>query len=294
MTLTNRVIVVGAAGQVGGALMAQLGDRGHAITKQQANIANRSELLRSLTNAGPAHLLINAAAYTNVDRAESEPELAHAVNGDAPGWMAEWAADQHIPFVHYSTEYVFPGGKPEPWTESDKPSPLSAYGASKLAGEQAVRAVGGQDITLRTSWVYDDSTRNFVGRVLERAATVDQLTMVGGQKGAPTYAPDLAKTTLAIAEALTSKSTTLPNLLHLTGAGSAWRPEYARAIIALALSSGLLSRDVAVVEVPETVQTDGAARPQSCILDCSRASALGFTLPDWRSSLAQSINVRSR
>ena len=294
MTLANRVIVVGAAGQVGGALMAQLGDRGHAITKQQANIANRSELLRSLTNAGPAHLLINAAAYTNVDRAESEPELAHAVNGDAPGWMAEWAADQHIPFVHYSTEYVFPGGKPEPWTESDKPSPLSVYGASKLAGEQAVRAVGGQDITLRTSWVYDDSTRNFVGRVLERAATVDQLTMVGGQKGAPTYAPDLATTTLAIAEALTSKSTTLPNLLHLTGAGSAWRPEYARAIIALALSSGLLSRDVAVVEVPETVQTDGAARPQSCILDCSRASALGFTLPDWRSSLAQSINVRSR
>jgi dTDP-4-dehydrorhamnose reductase len=294
MTLANRVIVVGAAGQVGGALMAQLGDRGHAITKQQANIANRSELLRSLTNAGPAHLLINAAAYTNVDRAESEPELAHAVNGDAPGWMAEWAADQHIPFVHYSTEYVFPGGKPEPWTENDKPSPLSVYGASKLAGEQAVRAVGGQDITLRTSWVYDDSTRNFVGRVLERAATVDQLTMVSGQKGAPTYAPDLAATTLAIAEALTSKSTTLPNLLHLTGVGSAWRPEYAREIIALALSSGLLSRDVAVVEVPEAVQADGAARPQSCLLDCSLASTLGFMLPGWRSSLAQSITARSR
>ena len=294
MTSTRHVIVVGAAGQVGGALMRLLGDRGVSITRKEADMTNRADLLRALANAGPARLLINAAAYTNVDRAESEPALAHVVNGEAPGWMAEWAAEQQIPFVHYSTEYVFPGGQPEPWSERDTPAPLSVYGASKLAGERAVRAVGGLDITLRTSWVYDDSARNFVGRVLERAATVDQLTMVADQKGAPTYAPDLAATTLAIADAMTAKGVELPNLLHLTGAGSVWRPDYARTIVSLARDSGLLARDVTVVDAPVSAQADGASRPQSCLLDCSLAESFGFTLPDWQSSLARSMSARSR
>ena len=150
MSESPRTIVLGAAGQVGSSLVQQLSENGIGITRKDADITNKADLYRVLERAGPVSALINAAAYTDVERAESERELAFAVNADAAGWAAAWASKQHIPFVHYSTEYVFPDGSDHLWLEDDAPAPVNTYGESKLAGELAVRSAYPESVVIRT------------------------------------------------------------------------------------------------------------------------------------------------
>ena len=162
MTAADRTLVIGATGQVGSSLLLQLGSTGVGVSRNEADFSNRVDLVRALDAVGPVQAVINAAAYNNVDRAESERDEAFRINADLPGWIAEWAAARKVPFLHYSTEYVFPNGDGVAWREDDAPAPLNVYGESKLAGERAVHQAHGKSIVIRTSWVYSAGTSNFV------------------------------------------------------------------------------------------------------------------------------------
>jgi dTDP-4-dehydrorhamnose reductase len=291
MTAAPRTIVLGAAGQVGSALMAQLGDAGVGITRKDANITVRSELINALENAGPANALINAAAYIDVERAESERDLAFAVNADAAGWAAAWAADRKIPFAHYSTEYVFPDGNGKPWHERDQTAPLNAYGASKLAGETAVREANPHGLIIRTSWVYSEQANSFVRKVLQLAAANSALTMVADQWGSPTYAPALARATLRLTQDASLRSHIAGGVIHLASGRAVSRAEFARTIIAVGVAEGVLKRAIPVLDISSDAYASAAQRPLHCVLDCTQSEALGVHLGSWDDSL--SIAVRA-
>jgi dTDP-4-dehydrorhamnose reductase len=233
--------------------------------------------------------VINAAAYNNVDRAESERGEAFRINADLPGWLAEWSAAREIPFVHYSTEYVFPDGNDSAWHEGDAPAPLNVYGESKLAGERAVQQVHGDSIVIRTSWVYSVGRSNFVRRVLDLAALGNPLTMVSDQVGSPTDAGDLARTTLALLHS-PSRGVAMSNqILHLAGSGSVNRAEFSRAIIEAGVHAGVIPSGVLVNETSTSELTTAARRPTNCVLDCSKARALGIELAPWQESLKRVV-----
>lgn len=291
MTGAPRTIVLGAAGQVGSSLMAQLGDAGVGLTRQDANITVRSELISALDNAGPACALINAAAYIDVERAESERDLAFAVNADAAGWAATWAAERSIPFVHYSTDYVFPSGNGNPWREGDQTGPLNAYGESKLAGEIAVREAYPRGLVIRTSWVYSENSNNFVRKVLQLAASKPSLSMVTDQWGSPTFAPALAQATLRITQDAAVASSIAGGVIHLASGRAVSRAEFARTIIKVGVAEGVLKAAVPVTDVSTDAYISAAQRPLQCVLDCSQSEALGVHLGPWEDSL--SIAVRA-
>lgn len=291
MTGAPRTIVLGAAGQVGSSLMAQLGDAGVGLTRQDANITVRSELISALDNAGPACALINAAAYIDVERAESERDLAFGVNADAAGWAAAWAAERSIPFVHYSTEYVFPSGNGNPWREGDQTGPLNAYGESKLAGEIAVREAYPRGLVIRTSWVYSENSNNFVRKVLQLAAAKPSLSMVADQWGSPTFAPDLAQATLRITQDAALAPSIAGGVLHLASRRAVSRAEFARIIIDVGVAEGVLKVAVPVIDISSDAYISAVRRPLHCVLDCSQSEALGVHLGPWEDSL--SIAVRA-
>ena len=289
MTAAGRTLVIGANGQVGSSLLLQLGSSGVGVSRNEADFSNRVDLVRALDAVGPVQAVINAAAYNNVDRAESERDEAFRINADLPGWLAEWAAAREIPFVHYSTEYVFPDGNGAAWREGDAPAPLNVYGESKLAGERAVQQVRGDSIVIRTSWVYSAGTSNFVRRVLELAAIGNPLTMVSDQEGSPTDAADLARATLSLLQNTNRGGLMNDQLLHLAGSGSVNRAEFSRAIIQAGVHAGVIRSAVQVNETSSSEQTAAARRPTNCVLDCSKARALGIKLAPWQESLTRVV-----
>ena len=289
MTAGERTIVIGASGQVGSSLLAQLGASGVGVSRNEADFSNRVDLVRALDVLGPVQAVINAAAYNNVDGAESERGEAFLINADLPGWIAEWAAAREVPFVHYSTEYVFPDGNSAAWREGDAPAPLNVYGESKLAGERAVQQVRGDSIVIRTSWVYSAGTSNFVHRVLELAAIGNPLTMGSDQVGSPTDAADLARATLVLLQSKNRAEVMNDQLLHLAGSGSVNRAEFSRAIIETGVRAGVIRSAVPVNETSASEQTSAARRPTNCVLDCAKAGAFGITLAPWQESLTRVV-----
>ena len=289
MTAAGRTIVVGANGQVGSSLLVQLGASGVGISRTEAQLGSRDDLVRALDAVGPVQAVINAAAYNNVDGAESERGEAFLINADLPGWLAEWSAARAVPFVHYSTEYVFPDGHSVAWRESDSPAPLNTYGESKLAGERAVQRVDGNSVVIRTSWLYGTSKSNFVRRVLELAALGKPLTMVSDQVGSPTDAADLARATLALLQREDREKVMGNRILHLAGSGSVDRAEFSRAIIEAGVHAGVIPHAIPVTETTTSEFVAAARRPTNCVLDCAKARALGIELPSWRESLARVV-----
>ena len=289
MTAAGRTLVIGATGQVGSSLLLQLGTSGVGVSRNEADFSDRVDLVRALDAVGPVQAVINAAAYNNVDRAESERDEAFRINADLPGWIAEWAAAREVPFVHYSTEYVFPDGNGAAWRESDAPTPLNVYGESKLAGERAVQQATGDRIVIRTSWVYSAGTSNFVRRVLELAASGNPLTMVSDQVGAPTDAADLARATLLLLQSKNRAEVMNDQLLHLSGSGSVNRADFSRAIIDAGVNAGVIRSAVPVNETSSSEQTSAARRPTNCVLDCAKARAFGITLAPWQASLTRVV-----
>jgi dTDP-4-dehydrorhamnose reductase len=235
--------------------------------------------------AAEADAVINAAAYTAVDRAEEELELAHAVNAAAPGAMAEAATARGLPFLHVSTDYVFDGTPGRPWREDDPTGPLGAYGRSKLAGEQAVAAAGGPHVVLRTSWVFSAHGTNFVKTMLRVGAERDTLRVVDDQTGGPTAARAIAEALLAIAEAFAA-GRGRSGVFHFAGAPDISWAGFARAIFALqAERTG--ARVPQVVPIPTADYPTPARRPLNSALDCTRIrAAYGIARPDWRAGLA--------
>lgn len=291
MNRAPRTIVLGAHGQVGSSLMQMLGGTGVGITRKEADITNRVALFRALDGAGPVSALVNAAAYTDVESAERERELAFAVNAHAPGWAAEWASERNIPFVHFSTEYVFPDGGERFWQEGDATAPLNVYGESKREGERAVHDAHQEGIIIRTSWVFSEQPGNFVRKVLELAKSNRTLSVVSDQVGRPTFAADLANLVLRIGRDPSLRSRIPGGMLHLASDGPLSKFDFARAIVDVGVAEGVLSRAVPVLEI-KTDQFDSATRrPLRCVLDTSLAKSLGLQMPPLSQSLTTAVRA---
>jgi dTDP-4-dehydrorhamnose reductase len=228
-----------------------------------------------------AEAVILAAAWTAVDRAEAERDAAFAVNATAPGAIARACAARGLPLVHISTDYVFAGTGTAPHRPGDPTGPLSAYGASKLAGEEAVRAAGGVHAILRTSWVFSAHGTNFVKTMLRLSATRDRLSVVADQTGGPTWAGDIADACLTVAAAL-ARDPALTGTYHYAGAPDVSWAGFARAILSVA------GRSTMVEDIPTTGYPTPAPRPANSRLDCTATeTAFGLPRPDWQPGLAQ-------
>ena len=230
-----RILVTGADGQVGRALLRNFGGSAEVIgyNRKALDLSDAGQIRRKVREAAP-DVIINAGAYTAVDRAESERVLAMAVNGNAPGVLAEEARRASSLLVHYSTDYVFDGSKDGPWVEEDATNPLNVYGASKLAGEEAIRATGGRYLIFRTSWVYAAEGSNFVLTMLRLGRERDSLNVVDDQIGAPTTAAELARATHTIVTGVLEDrfgaEDHWPGLYHMTCGGKVSWCGLARAI----------------------------------------------------------------
>ncbi len=281
------LLVFGRTGQVACALRA-LTDSGaygpvDYIGRDVGDLS-QPESCAEVIRARAPHAVINAAAYTAVDRAEDEEALATVINATAPTAMALACAASDIPFVHISTDYVFPGSGITPWRPEDPVSPLNAYGRSKRAGEEGVMAAGGRWAILRTSWVFSETGSNFVKTMLRLSETRDALNVVADQIGGPTPAAAIAAACLEIATQL-SQAPEKAGLYHFSGAPDASWADFATTIFACA------GRSVSVTPIPSSAYPTPAQRPLNSRLDCqSLETAFGITRPDWRAALPKIVH----
>lgn len=272
------LLVFGQTGQVATELARRAPDALY-LGRAAADLADPEACAAAIAAHRPTGV-INAAAYTAVDRAEEDEALATTINGAAPGAMARACAALDIPLVHISTDYVFDGTGETPWREHDPTAPLGAYGRSKLAGEEAVRGAGGAHAILRTSWVFSAHGANFVKTMLRLGRERDALRVVADQVGGPTPAGDIAATSLQVLDLL-RKNREKSGTYHYSGAPDTSWAGFARAIFDLA---GL---KVAVEEIPTSAYPTPAARPLNSRLDCAQLETVfGITRPDWRAGLA--------
>jgi dTDP-4-dehydrorhamnose reductase len=287
-----KIAVTGGPGQLVLSMLERGPLRGHevvAVGPPELDLAAPDDdaihaaFAASFGGAGP-DVIVNAAAHTAVDKAEGEAGLAHAINGAGAGAVARAAAALGVPVVQVSTDYVFAGDKPAPYVESDATGPTGVYGASKLAGEQAVAAAGGNYAILRTAWVYSPFGANFIKTMLRLAETRDELGVVADQYGCPTSALDLADACIVVAENLVARpDPDLRGLFHATGSGEGSWADFAEAIFAASSAAGGPSADVKRITTAEFPTP--ARRPANSRLDCAKLAAVhGVTLPDWRVS----------
>jgi dTDP-4-dehydrorhamnose reductase len=301
-----RILIVGNAGQLGRELEEIFAGFGPimGVNRESVDLADAKQT-RELVRRAEPDIILNAAAYTAVDRAESERDLAYAINEQAPRVLAEEANRRNAVFVHYSTDYVFDGGKSqlrstlqfEPWTETDSPNPLNVYGASKLAGEQAVEGVGGKFLIFRTSWVYGPHGKNFLLTMLRLARERDRLSIVDDQIGGPTTSIELARATHSIVTGIHAGRFGAPQdwigIYHMTCAGSvSWfgfaQAIFARAAELLALKPPTLS-PIATKDYPTP-----AARPHYSVLSNDKLQArFGVKLLPWESALEETLEALS-
>ncbi len=303
MTLPSApLLVIGSQGQVARALQRLAPHRlpgrpliavGRPALDLAATPATLEPQIEALLHEHEPALVLNAAAYTAVDRAESEPELAQAVNGTAVGVLARCCAHRQLPLFHLSTDYVFDGGGEQPWRETDPTGPLGVYGASKLAGEHALGEAGGPHLLLRVSWVFGQEGANFVRTMLRLGAQRPALSIVADQIGGPTSAEAIAATWLALAEAaVTDRSPLDPKApfpwgtYHFAGTPAVSWFAFATAIFEDAVALGLIEQAPTLTPIPTSAYPTPAARPANSRLDGTRfQQAFGLPLPDWRSDL---------
>jgi dTDP-4-dehydrorhamnose reductase len=274
------ILLTGAGGQLGRELAVALAAHGDVVARDRValDLADPSMIAKVVRDVAP-RLIVNAGAYTAVDRAESEPERAQAVNGRAPGVLAEEAKRISAVLIHYSTDYVFDGERTVPYDESVSPRPVNVYGASKLDGERAIAATGAAALTLRTSWVYARHGQNFLVTMQRLAATKDEVRVVADQTGVPNWSRALAEATAALAAHGIAYLVERAGLYHLSARGSATWYEFACAILA-----GVPR--VRVTPIATSAYPTAATRPAYGVLDATRFTrTFGFGLPDWQTLL---------
>ncbi len=267
------------------------------VDRESVDLADPAQT-RELVRRTAPDVILNAAAYTAVDRAESERDLAYAINEGAPRVLAEEALRRDAVFVHYSTDYVFDGSKASPWLETDAPHPLSVYGASKLAGEQAVTAAGGRFLIFRTSWVYGPHGNNFLLTMLRLARERDRLSIVDDQIGAPTTSIELARATHAIVTGILAGQFGAPEdwagLYHMTCGGSVSWFGFAQAIFARAAEL-LAVKPPALTPIATKDYPTPAARPRNSVLSNAKlCDRFGVELSPWESALEETLEALKR
>lgn len=275
-----RVLLTGTNGQVGYELARSLAAAHDLVALDRAalDLSDLEAIGPALERARP-EVIVNAAAYTAVDRAENEREAAFRINAQALEAIGKAAAACGALVIHYSTDYVFDGAKRAPYIEEDAPGPLNVYGESKLAGERALAAAGCRHLILRTSWVYESRGRNFLRTILRLAGEKNELRVVGDQIGSPTAARDLAGATARLLVGEASPE----GIYHLSAAGQASWFDFAREILA---HTG--KRHVRVVAIPSSEYPTAARRPRNSVLSSEKIrSACGIELPEWREALAR-------
>lgn len=286
-----KILISGCDGQVGWELQRSMVVLGEvvALNRHEMDLAQPGSAAAVVERMAP-DVVINAAAYTAVDKAESEEALATRINGDAAGEIARAARDVKALFVHYSTDYVFDGNKTTAYVEDDLTAPLGAYGRSKLAGERAIAEVGGDWLTFRTTWVYGVRGKNFLRTMLRLAASREELSVVGDQQGAPTSARIIADATAHIvAQSMRERRAGAfeSGMFNLTAAGATTWHGFAEAIIDAArahASNGVVTR--LVKSIPTSEYPTPARRPSNSLLDNGRlVSRFGIHRPDWRSAM---------
>jgi len=284
-----RILLIGREGQLARALIARL--EGHDVTAldlPEFDLTQREHVIAAVARTAP-DLVINAAAYTAVDRAEDEPDLARAVNATGPGWLAEAAAARGAPIVHVSTDYVFDGAKGAPYVEDDAPKPLGTYGATKLEGERAVLAANPRAAVIRTSWVCSADGNNFVKTMLRLAREREEVRVVADQRGAPTFATDLADAIARMAPRLLTGHGPF-GLFHLSGAPHTTWHDFAEAILDGAAARG--HPRPRLVPIATADYPTKARRPADGRLDCARIARIhGIAAAPWRDSLAQTLDT---
>jgi dTDP-4-dehydrorhamnose reductase len=289
--MTRGILVTGGSGQLASALAKLGGDRIHLVGRPEFDF-DRSETIAATVRSANPWLVVNAAAYTAVDAAETDEAAAMRANRDGPRELARLCAGAGIPLIHVSTDYVFSGDKPSPYVESDPTEPQSVYGKTKLAGETAVLASTDRAIILRTAWVYAATGRNFVRTMLSLARTRDTLRVVADQHGCPTAATDLAAAILAIAAKLQvgGWNDAYAGVFHAAGSGeTTW---HGLALAVFEEASRHVTKTPSFVEPIATADYPTPAhRPANSRLDCARLEAVfGVRMPHWRGSLARAVD----
>ena len=288
-----RVLIAGREGQVARALVERLVNSDHQVTALEPpdlDLTNHASIAAAMTMVVP-DLVVNAAAYTAVDRAEDQPEVARAVNATGAGWLAKAAGARGVPFVHFSTDYVFDGLKGVPYVEADAPNPLGIYGATKEAGEVAVLAANPRSVVIRTAWVCSADGANFVKTMLRLAKERAELCVVADQHGAPTFAADLADAVARMAPRLLAAPAgdAAFGLFHLSGAPhTTWHGFTAEILEQAAMRGHPRPRlsPIATSDYPTK-----ARRPADGRLDCSKIERVHGIVPaDWRTSLGHCLD----
>ncbi len=294
-----RILLSGTTGQIGGALQPLLDGRGYLLTPRRSEFdLARPETLNGALDALEPDLILNPAAYTAVDRAEDEPELAFRINAEAPSVIARWAAQHQVPLVHFSTDYVFDGSGTTPWREDDPCAPLSIYGKSKLAGEASIRDAGGVHLIVRIAWVYAAEGTNFFRTIIRLARERSKLRVVSDQIGSPTSARSVASAVINLLFEdrgdLSARFAKAQGLVHLTNSEFTSWHGFATRII-----EGLRERDLDLrADEVEPIGTKDfptkAARPANSRLDLSRLrDVFGVDMPSWQNALETELDAFS-
>ncbi|MBL38240.1 MAG: dTDP-4-dehydrorhamnose reductase [Xanthomonadales bacterium] len=279
-----RILLTGCGGQLGRHLAPRLARLGEVIATDreggdfQCDLSDRRLLDKTLHRVKP-DVVVNPAAWTAVDRAEDEPELAARMNRAMPGWIAAWCAQNDALMLHFSTDYVFSGPNDRPWSERDEPSPGNVYGRTKLDSERAIAASGAHSVIVRTAWLYSHFPGNFLSAILTRAGQGQPLKIVSDQFGSPTWAGHLADATTALLE----RRDRLPDrcsLFHVAGKGCMSWHEFGQLAVERAVEIGALDKAVPVSPIESANWPQKAKRPVWSVLDCSRYEEFtGLELP---------------
>lgn len=287
------ILLLGANGQLGQELQRALAPLGTIVATTRSGVLpdgsaceiadfDRPASLTALLDRVRPTVVVNAAAYTAVDRAEEDRDAAFRANAEAPGVLARWCAQAGVPLVHYSTDYVFDGQGTRPYREDDATAPLGVYGASKLAGEEAIRAAGGRHLIFRTAWVYASHSANFLRTMLRVGADRDVLRVVADQVGTPTPAALIAEVSAQVLQ----HEGALSGTWHLTATGETSWHGFAEAIFAEAVVAGVLPRAPRVEAITTAEYPTPARRPAYSHLDVAKVEHdFGITLPNWQEGL---------
>jgi dTDP-4-dehydrorhamnose reductase len=292
-----RILVTGVTGQVGGALVKELEPTVSIIPSSRTilDLAQPDQIASSLDRLSP-DLIINAAAFTAVDRAEDEKEMAFRVNGEAPGAIARWAAGRGVPVIHFTTDYVFDGAGARPWREDDPANPLSVYGASKLAGEEAIRSAGGPHLIIRTEWVYAACGTNFLRTIARLAKERKELRVVSDQFGAPTSARLIADAVAGIlgsdGSLLADRFAASQGAINVAASGEISWHGFAVAIVAGLKARGATLAVESIVPLETKDYPTKAKRPANSRLDLTRLKEVfGIVTPRWDQALAMELDL---